>query len=48
MTFPADADNKTIEDAVLADERAKKYIEGFQVAKVIIVPKRMVNIVLKK
>ena len=26
MTFPADADNKTIEDAVLADERAQKYI----------------------
>ena len=48
MTFPADADNKTIEEAVLADERAQKYLEGFQVAKVIIVPKRMVNIVLKK
>ena len=48
MEFPADADNKTIEEAVLADERAKKYLEGFQVAKVIIVPKRMVNIVLKK
>lgn len=48
MTFAADADNKTIEEAVLADERAQKYIEGFQIAKVIIVPKRMVNIVLKK
>jgi leucyl-tRNA synthetase len=48
MEFAADADNKTIEEAVLADERAKKYLEGFQVAKVIIVPKRMVNIVLKK
>jgi len=48
MQFAADADNKTIEEAVLADERAKKYLEGFQVAKVIIVPKRMVNIVLKK
>jgi leucyl-tRNA synthetase len=48
MEFPADADNKTIEETVLADERAKKYLEGFQVAKVIIVPKRMVNIVLKK
>jgi leucyl-tRNA synthetase len=48
MSFAADADNKTIEEAVLADERAKKYLEGFQVAKVIIVPKRMVNIVLKK
>jgi leucyl-tRNA synthetase len=48
MQFAADADNKTIEEAVLADERAQKYLEGFQVAKVIIVPKRMVNIVLKK
>ena len=48
MSFAADADNQTIEEAVLADERAKKYLEGFQVAKVIIVPKRMVNIVLKK
>ena len=48
MQFAADADNKTVEDAVLADERAQKYLEGFQVVKVIIVPKRMVNIVLKK
>ena len=48
MEFPADADNKTIEDAVLSNEYAQKYLEGFQVAKVIIVPKRMVNIVLKK
>ena len=48
MSFPADADNKTIEEAVLSDERAKKYLEGFQVKKVIIVPKRMVNIVLGK
>ena len=48
MEFAADADNQTIQDAVLADERSQKYLEGFQVAKVIIVPKRMVNIVLKK
>ncbi len=48
MQFPADADNQTIEQAVLADERAKKYLDGFQVKKVIIVPKRMVNIVLGK
>jgi leucyl-tRNA synthetase len=47
MEFPADADNQTIQDAVLADERAKKYIEG-EIMKVIIVPKRMVNIVFKK
>jgi len=48
MQFAADADNKSIEEAVLADERSQKYLDGMQVAKVIIVPKRMVNIVLKK
>ncbi|MBO5603550.1 MAG: leucine--tRNA ligase [Prevotella sp.] len=47
MSFAADADNKTIEDAVMHDERAQKYLEGMKVIKVIIVPKRMVNIVLK-
>ena len=47
MSFTADADNKTIEDAVMQDERAQKYLEGMKVIKVIIVPKRMVNIVLK-
>ena len=47
MEFAADADNKTIESTVLNDERAKKYLEGKQVVKVIIVPKRMVNIVVK-
>ena len=45
--FDADADNQTIQEAVLADERAKKYMEGKNVVKVIVVPKRMVNIVLK-
>ena len=43
----ADADNETIQKTVLADERSAKYIEG-DVLKVIIVPKRMVNIVFKK
>ena len=47
MSFAADADNQTIQDAVLSDERAQKYIEGKQIMKVIIVPKRMVNIVCK-
>ena len=48
MEFAADADNQTIQDAVLADERATKYIDGKPIVKVIIVPKRMVNIVLGK
>ena len=47
MEFAADADNDTIQKAVLADERSAKYIEG-DILKVIIVPKRMVNVVFKK
>ena len=47
MQFPADADNKTIEDTVMADERSKKYIGDKRVVKVIIVPKKIVNIVVK-
>ena len=48
MEFAANADNASIQEAVLADERAKKYIEDKAIVKVIIVPKRMVNIVLGK
>lgn len=47
MMFAADADNKTVEAAVMVDERSQKYLEGKQIVKVIIVPKRMVNIVVK-
>jgi len=47
MEFAADADNQTIQEAVLADEKAAKYLEGKQIVKVIIVPKRMVNVVIK-
>ena len=47
MEFAADADNKTIQETVLADEKAAKYIEGKQIIKVIVVPKRMVNVVVK-
>ena len=47
MKFAADADNKSIEEAVLKSEQAQKYIDGKQIVKVIIVPKRMVNIVIK-
>ena len=47
MQFGVDADNETIEKAVLADPRSSKYIEGKSIVKIIIVPKRMVNIVIK-
>ena len=47
ISFAADADNATIEATVRADERTAKYVEGKQIMKVIIVPKRMVNLVIK-
>ncbi|MGM9705632.1 MAG: class I tRNA ligase family protein, partial [Prevotella sp.] len=47
MQFAAGAANADIEKAVLADERAAKHLEGKQVVKVIIVPGRMVNVVVK-
>ena len=48
IEFPADADNKAIEAAVMADPRTAKYIEGKTVNKVIIVPKRLINVVHSK
>ena len=45
--FPADAKNDDIQAAVLADEQSQKYIAGKQVVKVIVVPKKIVNVVIK-
>ena len=45
--FPADAKNDEIQAAVLADEQSQKYIAGKQVVKVIVVPKKIVNVVIK-
>lgn len=46
IAIAADADNQTIEKAVLELEEIQKWIEGKAVKKIIIVPKRMVNIVV--
>ena len=46
-TFPADAANDAIQQAVLADEAAQKWMEGKSVVKIIIVPKKIVNVVLR-
>ena len=45
--FAADATNDEIQAAVLADDQSKKYIDGKQVVKVIVVPKKIVNVVIK-
>ena len=47
IDFPADADNATIEAAARNHDMTPKYLEGKQIVKVIIVPKRMINLVLK-
>ena len=46
-TFASDATNDVIEKAVLEDERSTKYLEGMTIVKVIIVPKKIVNVVVK-
>ncbi len=47
MMFDNGADNDTIREKVLSDEKSQKYLAGKNVVKVIIVPKKIVNIVLK-
>jgi leucyl-tRNA synthetase len=46
LDFAVDATNAEIEAAVLADENSQKYIDGKPIKKVIIVPKKIVNIVI--
>jgi leucyl-tRNA synthetase len=47
VLVPADASEETIRKSALADERVAKQIEGKAVAKVIVVPGRLVNIVVR-
>ncbi len=48
LDFPTDTPKDVIEKETLASEQAQKYLEGMQVVKVIVVPGKIVNIVLKK
>ena len=45
MDFAADADKAYIESTVLANEQTNKYLDGKAVKKMIVVPKKIVNIV---
>ena len=45
--FAADATNDEIQAAVLTDEQSAKYLDGKTVVKVIVVPKKIVNVVYK-
>ena len=48
VDVPASYSPAEVEVSVLANELTAKYVEGMQVAKVIVVPGRIVNVVLKK
>ena len=39
-------DDKALEESVMMDEKIKKYTDGHTVKKIIIVPKKLVNIVI--
>jgi leucyl-tRNA synthetase len=45
ISVPADADEETMRAKALADERVRELLAGKQVRKVIVVPKKLVNIV---
>ena len=47
MTFPADATKEDIEKCALEDERSQHYIDGKTIVKIIVVPKKIINIVCK-
>ncbi len=46
INVPADSTEDEIREAALADERIQKYIAGKEVKKVVVVPKRLANIVV--
>lgn len=47
LMMPADADVATIEKAVINNEATHKWLNGSQITKVIVVPKKIVNVVAK-
>ena len=47
IIVPSDADNKTIENIALENDIVKTATEGLNIVKVIVIPKRLVNIVCK-
>ncbi len=46
VELPADADEDTVREAALADEKVKAFTDGKEIRKVIVVPGRLINIVV--
>jgi leucyl-tRNA synthetase len=47
IVVASEADNKTLETTALADEKVQEWTNGKEIVKVVVVPKRLVNIVVK-
>jgi leucyl-tRNA synthetase len=47
IRVPADADKSTLQTAALASEKVKTFVDGKTVKKVIVVPKKLVNLVVE-
>jgi leucyl-tRNA synthetase len=47
LDFPVDATKEDIEKATLESEQTKKYLDGKTIVKMIVVPGRIINIVVK-
>ena len=47
ISVPVDATQEETKERVLTDEATKKWTQGKEVKKVIVVPKKLVNIVLR-
>jgi len=46
IKVPTDADNASIETVALASDKIKPFVDGKAIKKVIVVPKKLVNIVV--
>lgn len=47
MEFPVGTEQQAIIDTVMAEPQSQKWLEGHEVIKVVVVPNKMVNVVLK-
>jgi leucyl-tRNA synthetase len=47
ITVPSDATDRELEDISLQDSRVREFIEGKQVKRVVVVPKKLINIVVQ-
>ena len=47
ITVPSDADNDAVVAAAQADPKVQKFTEGMSLVKSIVVPKRLVNLIVK-